>query len=177
MEVRKCGDGPERKPPAPAAPTVTVLFGGEPGGPAVGVVSIEVPLGVAARAHAWRVRRHIVIPIVGTVTMSTANETITIDTGDAALVTKEEWVSLSNPGTNAAHLLVVAGLPHSSRGSGNGHSRSKTREDPARSRPGSPLHRPWVRSPQPPGPTVAKPTPDGAGDTPRGAAARGAGVD
>lgn len=49
------------------------------------------------------------MPVAGTVTISKGAESVTVNTGDAALVRKDEAVSLANRGPEPAHVIVAAG--------------------------------------------------------------------
>lgn len=109
MELRQHGDGLVRKPPVPGGPTVTVLFGGDPGGPDVGVVQVEVPPGAGMPEHRHGGSDVVLVPVAGTVTISKGAESITINAGDAALVRKDEAVSLVNRGPETARVIVAAG--------------------------------------------------------------------
>lgn len=111
MELRQQGEGLLRKPPVAGGPTVTVLFGGEPDGPDVGVVRVEVPPGSAMPEHRHGGSDVVLLPIVGTVVIVKGAESLAAHPGDAALVRKEEAVSLRNPGTEAAQVVVAAGPP------------------------------------------------------------------
>lgn len=109
MELRKHGDALVRKPPVDGAPTITILFGGDPGGPAVGVVQVEVPPGGRMPEHRHGGSDVVLVPVAGTVTISKGTESITVNTGDAALVSKDEAVSLANGGAEPARIVVAAG--------------------------------------------------------------------
>ncbi len=111
MELRRKGEGATRKPPAPNTPTVTVLFGGEEGGPDVGVVRVAIPAGAGMPEHDHGGSDVVLLPQVGGVEISDGSGTITVGVGDAALIRKDERVSLRNPGGEVAEVLVAAGPP------------------------------------------------------------------
>lgn len=98
-----------RRPPVPNGPTVTVFFGGEAGGPDVGVVRLEVPPGAGVPAHRHNGSDVILVPIEGYVRISNAEGSIDVRPGDCALVRKDEEVSLVNPGDGTARVIVAAG--------------------------------------------------------------------
>lgn len=102
-------EGLVRKPPLPNSPTVTVMIGGEDGGPDVGLVRVHVPVGADMPPHRHYGSDVIVTPTAGMVRIVKGEESIDVRTGDSALVLKDEEVSLSNPGSEAAEIIVVAG--------------------------------------------------------------------
>lgn len=108
MELRSRGEGARRQPPAPNTPIVTVLFGGEEGGPDVGLVAVEVPPGAVMPEHDHGGSDVILIGIEGEVAIRGGGATITVANGDTALVRKHERVSLRNVGPGTARLIVAA---------------------------------------------------------------------
>lgn len=109
MELRNEADGLLRKPPVPNSPTVTVIFGGEQGGPDLGLVRVLVPAGAGMPAHRHNGSDVILTPVTGFVRISSGAETIDVHVGDSALVGKDEEVSLTNPGQEDAQVVVAAG--------------------------------------------------------------------
>lgn len=114
MKLVKQGDGLVRRPPVPNAPTVTVIVGGEEGGPDVGLVRVHVPAGAGAGmpAHRHNGSDVILTPTAGTVRISTGADFIDVNVGDSALFRKHEEVSLTNPGDQDAEIIVAAGPAH-----------------------------------------------------------------
>jgi len=111
MELVRKGEGARRQPPAPNAPTVEVLVGGEEDSPDVGVVRVSVPAGAAMPEHDHGGSDVVLVPVVGSVEISDAHGTIIVAVGDAALVRKDERVSLRNPTDSAAEIIVAAAPP------------------------------------------------------------------
>lgn len=109
MQLRREADGLVRKPPVPNSPTVTVVFGGEDGGPDVGLVRVLVPAGAGMPAHRHNGSDVILTPIAGFVRITKGQESMDVHVGDSALVDKDEEVSLMNPGEEDAHVIVAAG--------------------------------------------------------------------
>ena len=109
MEVRSRGEGPRRQP-GPNAPTVEVLFGGEPGGPDLGVVRVEVPVGVGMAEHTHGGSDIVLLPVAGAVDIAKGDEVVHVCVGDAILIRKDEAVSLSNRGDGPADLIVAEAL-------------------------------------------------------------------
>lgn len=109
MELIKHGEGLVRRPPAPNAPTVTVIAGGQEGGPDVGVVRVHVPAGAGMPAHRHNGSDVVLTPTAGMVRISKGEECIDVQVGDSALVRKDEEVSLANPGSQDAEIIVAAG--------------------------------------------------------------------
>lgn len=108
MELCRQGEGLQRSP-RQGGPVVTVLFGGDPGGPDVGVVRVDVPPGGGMPEHTHGGSDVVLVPVEGTVVISQGSESITVETGSAALVRKDEAVSLANPGEETAQVIVAAG--------------------------------------------------------------------
>lgn len=111
MELRRHDEG-VRRAPRPGGPIVSVLFGGDPDGPDVGVVRVEVPPGAGMPEHLHGGSDVVLLPVAGTVVISKGSESITVNTGDAVLVRKDEAVSLANHGSETAQVLVAAGPPN-----------------------------------------------------------------
>lgn len=111
MELCRRGEGVKRRPGFPKAPTVEVLFGGDDGGPAVGVVRVVVPAGAGMPEHDHGGSDVVLLPQVGSVEISSGEETIQVAAGDAALVRREERVSLRNPNQTDAEVIVAAAPP------------------------------------------------------------------
>lgn len=109
MQLRKETEALVRKPPVPNSPVATVFFGGEEDGPDIGMVRVQVPVGARMPAHRHNGSDVILAPLVGWVQVSKGEETIEVHPGDAALIRKDEEVSLTNPGSETAHLIVAAG--------------------------------------------------------------------
>ena len=109
MELITHDDGLLRQPPAPNAPTVTVLVGGVEGGPDVGLVKVTVPPGSGMAAHSHGGSDVILTPIVGMVRITKDAESVEVHIGDSVLVGKDEKVALTNPGDSPAEVLVAAG--------------------------------------------------------------------
>lgn len=110
MEVRTRGDGP-RHQPAPGAPLVEVLFGGEPGGPDLGVIHIEVPVGASMPAHTHGGSDIVLLPLEGAVEITKDGDTVRVGVADAILIHKDEAVALRNAGDQPAQLIVAAAPP------------------------------------------------------------------
>lgn len=111
MELIQRGKGDKRRPPAPNAPKVEVLFGGTEGGPGVGVVRVFVAPGAGMGEHDHGGSDVVLMPQVGSVEITGALGTIDVEVGDAILIRRDERVALRNPGDTDAEVLVVAGPP------------------------------------------------------------------
>ncbi|PKV99918.1 mannose-6-phosphate isomerase-like protein (cupin superfamily) [Amycolatopsis echigonensis] len=96
----------------PNAPTVTVFFGGEEGGPDVGLVRVRIPVGTSLPHHTHGGSDVILAPIAGLIRISTDDESIDAHPGDSVLVRKDDEVSLANPGEVEAQVIVAAGPPN-----------------------------------------------------------------
>ncbi len=109
MELRKLHDASVGAPAARNVPTVRIIFGGEPDGLSIAMITVDVPAGTAMPQHGHSGSDIIVMPIIGTVNIAQGNEVVVVETGDAVLVTQREAVSLTNPGTEFARLVIAAG--------------------------------------------------------------------
>ncbi len=109
MELIKQQERLLRQPPVPNAPTVEVVLGGVQGGPDIGLVRVHVPAGAGMAAHRHNGSDVILTPIAGMVRISKGEDSVEVHVGDSVLVSKEEEVSLMNPGSSAAEVIVAAG--------------------------------------------------------------------
>lgn len=109
MELRTAENAQHRRPPGENTPTIAVLFGGEEGGPDVGLVRVSVPAGSGMPAHRHGGSDVIITPVAGRVTISDGATSVDVGVGSSALVRKDEEVSLTNPGDEPAELIVAAG--------------------------------------------------------------------
>lgn len=108
MNLVKTHEGTAHQPAA-GAPTATVLFGGVDGGPDVGLVRVHVPASSGMPAHRHSGSDVILTTMTGMVQISAGDESVEVHPGDSVLITKDEAVSLTNPGASAAEVLVAAG--------------------------------------------------------------------
>lgn len=111
MELIKAGEATRKRPPTPNAPTVEVLFGGDDGGPDVGVVRVSVPVGAAMPEHDHGGSDVVLSPVAGSIEITGGGESISVGVGDTALVRKQEKVSLRNAGNVVAEVIVAAAPP------------------------------------------------------------------
>lgn len=111
MRLRTAAETPTRRAPVPNGPTVAPFFGGgEDVSQDVGLVRVTVPAGGGMPPHQHAGSDVILTAIVGSVVVSReGGQEITVRTGDAALIGRDETVALSNPGPEEAHLIVAAG--------------------------------------------------------------------
>lgn len=109
MELRTTDNTSRRRPPGENTPTATVVFGGEEGGPDVGLVRVRVPAGGGMPPHRHAGSDVIVTPVAGRVIISDGETSVDVEVGASALVLKDEEVSLTNPGDEAAEIIVSAG--------------------------------------------------------------------
>lgn len=109
MELRQLNDASVDAPAARNVPTVRIIFGGEPDGPEIAMITVDVPAGTAMPQHRHSGSDIIVMPIIGTVNIAQGNEVLVVHTGDAVLVRQQEAVSVTNPGTEFARLVIAAG--------------------------------------------------------------------
>lgn len=109
MELSSTVNSPRRQPPGENTPIVTVVFGGEEGGPDVGLVRVKVPVGAGMPAHRHGGSDVVITPVAGRVTISDGDASVDVEIGDSALIRKDEQVSLTNSGDETAEIIVSAG--------------------------------------------------------------------
>lgn len=109
MQLRKEVDAQVRQPPAPKSPTVTVYFGDSIESPDVGMVRVDIPAGAGMPPHQHNGSDVILSPVTGFIRIGKAEDSIDVHVGDAAYITRDEKVSLTNPGPEPARLIVAAG--------------------------------------------------------------------
>src|SRR5699024_9430089 len=106
------GSAPVHSANLPDSPRVSVVFGGVDDEPAdVGMVIVQLPPGAGMPAHRHHGSDVILTPTRGSVQVVKDGQEVTVTPGDALLITKEESVGLTNPGTETAELIVAAGPP------------------------------------------------------------------
>lgn len=108
MHLRQASEGRVRKPPQPDSPTVTVFFSGDETSD-LGLVRVAVPPGAGMPPHRHGGSDVVLVPTAGQVRIAKGAEEIDVHVGDVALVTKDEEVSLTNPGAETAQVIVAAG--------------------------------------------------------------------
>lgn len=109
MELITTAQGLTRQLPVPNGPTATVICGGEKGGPDVGLVRVHVPAGGGMGAHRHSGSDVVLTPVVGAVRITKDEDSIEVRVGDSALIRKDEEVSLTNPTSEPAEIIVAAG--------------------------------------------------------------------
>lgn len=110
MEVVRSGEGLVRRPPAPNPPTINVIFGGEEGGPDVGLAYVTVPSGAVFPPHKHNGSDVIISPTLGTMILQgDSGQSVEVSAGDHVLIRKEEKVGLSNLTDEDAAFIVSAG--------------------------------------------------------------------
>lgn len=108
MHLRRKADGLVRKPTEPNSPTVTIYFDGEESAN-LGLVRVVVPPGAGMPPHKHGGSDVVLVPTAGYVRVTEGTHEMEVHVGDAALITEDEEVSLTNPGNEEAHLIVAAG--------------------------------------------------------------------
>lgn len=110
MELRKEADAFIRGPGKPDSPVINVYFGGEEDSTDVGVLRVRIPVGtIGMTEHAHGGSDVVISPIAGYVRIAKGDESYDVHVGDSILIYKDEKVSLGNPGTEDAVVLVSAG--------------------------------------------------------------------
>lgn len=111
MQLRTADEALVRTTAAANGPTVTAFFGGgEADSADVGLVRVTVPPGGGMPPHQHAGSDVILTPTSGRVVITReGGHEITVATGDAALIGRDETVALTNPGEEEAHFIVAAG--------------------------------------------------------------------
>lgn len=110
MKLVTRADTDTRSPQRENAPTISVYFGAEGDSDAIGLIRIQVPPhGGGMPPHRHNGSDIVIAPIIGSVVIATAAETLEVKVGDAIQILRDESVSLSNPGSEPAEVLVAAG--------------------------------------------------------------------
>lgn len=112
MQVVRKGEGLLRRPPAPNAPTITVIFGGEEGGPELGLAHVLVPVGARMAPHVHGGSDVIITTVRGRVQITTEATVVDLPEGDHVWIGKTEAVGLTNPTDEPAEFLVAAAPPN-----------------------------------------------------------------
>ena len=110
MYVADSASTTRRSAPIPDGPTVAPLI---PAGMSdrVAVVHMEIPAGGGLPEHAHGASEIVLVPLSGCVEVRRGSRERVLATGCAAHIATGERVSLSNPGPEAATLMVVASPP------------------------------------------------------------------
>lgn len=109
MKRITAAEASQHKSPAPNGPTVSVYFGRPEDPQDVGLVKLSVQPGFGMAEHKHNGSDIILVPLTGHVVIRKGEESMELHPGDAGFVGKDEAVSLSNPGDQAAEVLVAAG--------------------------------------------------------------------
>lgn len=110
MEFRKEADSFVRGNGQPDSPVINVYFGGEEDSTDVGVLRVRIPVGTGGMTEHSHAGSDVVItPMVGFVRIGKGDESYDVHVGDSVLIYKDEKVTLGNPGTEDAVVLVSAG--------------------------------------------------------------------
>lgn len=110
MKLVTARETARRSPGSDNSPTISVYFGAEGDSPDVGVLRIKIPAhGGGMPPHRHNGSDVVIVPLVGSVVISKDEESIEVKVGDAIQILRDEAVSLSNPGSEVAEVLVAAG--------------------------------------------------------------------
>ncbi|MFF9409155.1 cupin domain-containing protein [Streptomyces anandii] len=110
MHTARAGAGTRRRAPVPHGPTAEVLVPAGASGQ-VAVLHVELPPGAALPEHDHGASQIALIPVTGTVELGHEGKSLTLTAGSVAHIATGERVTLANPGTEPASLMVVASPP------------------------------------------------------------------
>lgn len=110
MHVAEVGTSPRHRAPFPGGPEVEMLLG--PGASEqVAVIHATLPAGSSMPEHDHGASQVVVIPLAGSVELRRGEERRELRLGSAGHVATGERVSLANPGTEPASLIIVVSPP------------------------------------------------------------------
>jgi quercetin dioxygenase-like cupin family protein len=110
MLIADTADAPRGRAPLPNGPTAAALI--PPGtSERVAVVQMEIPAGGGLPEHSHGPSEIVLIPLSGTLRLEHEGQARTLESGAAAHIATGERVSLNNPGTEPATLMLVASPP------------------------------------------------------------------
>ncbi|MFS8199414.1 cupin domain-containing protein [Streptomyces sp. CWNU-52B] len=110
MYVADTGSTPRRRAPVAGGPTAAPLLTAATSD-RVAVVHLEIPPGGGLPEHDHGASQIVLIPVSGSVQVRHGGDVHTLAPGSAAHIDTGERVSLANPGTAPASLMVVASPP------------------------------------------------------------------
>lgn len=110
MLISEIRTTPRLRAPIPGGPTAAPLI---PTGVSdqVAVVHVEIPAGGGMPEHDHGASQIVLIPLSGSIEVQQANQTRILSAGMAAHIATGERVSLANPGSEPASLMVIASPP------------------------------------------------------------------
>ncbi|MGW4560845.1 cupin domain-containing protein [Streptomyces sp. NPDC004561] len=110
MHIAEIATTPRRRAPLPNGPTAALLTTAETSDQ-VAVLHVELPVGAAMPEHDHGASQIVLIPLSGSVEVRHAGEARTLTAGTTAHIATGERVSLANPGTEPASIMVLASPP------------------------------------------------------------------
>ncbi|WP_327667726.1 cupin domain-containing protein [Streptomyces sp. NBC_00485] len=110
MYVADTGSAPRRRAPVAGGPTAAPLMTATTSGQ-LAVIHLEIPPGGGMPEHDHGASQIVLIPVSGSVRVHQGRDVHTLVPGSAAHIDTGERVSLANPGTEPASLMVVASPP------------------------------------------------------------------
>ena len=111
MHVVDITTAPARRAPIPDGPTVRTLHGSPDGVAPVAVLHVTLPAGGGMPEHDHGPSHIVLIPLQGQIQLRQNGQGHDLAPGTATHIDLGERVSLSNPSTEPAELLVVAAPP------------------------------------------------------------------
>lgn len=110
MQIADISTSTRRRAPLPNGPIAQALTGLDVSDQ-LAVVHVELPAGGSMPEHDHGASQIVLIPLSGSVEVGHDGTMQTLSAGSAAHIATGERVSLANPGTEPASLMVVASPP------------------------------------------------------------------
>jgi quercetin dioxygenase-like cupin family protein len=110
MHIAETSTATRRQAPHPNGPIAQALTNSDVSDQ-LAVIHVELPAGAAMPEHDHGASQIVLIPLSGSVVVGHDGTKQTLSVGSAAHIATGERVSLENPGTEAASLMVVASPP------------------------------------------------------------------
>ncbi|WP_214364545.1 cupin domain-containing protein [Pseudonocardia sp. H11422] len=110
MNIVDVATAPARRAPMPDGPTVRPLLGADNGTP-VGVLHVTLPAGGRLPKHDHGPSHVVLVPLQGQVRLHHDGNDHDLGLGSVTHIGIGERVSLDNPGSDPAELIVVAAPP------------------------------------------------------------------
>ncbi len=110
MYLTRIGTSPRRRAPIPEGPTMEVLLAAETSDN-IAMVQVWIPPGGGLPEHDHGPSEIVLIHVAGSIQLQQGDQQHRLAPGSIAHIPAGERVSLTNPGTDAAVMMIVASPP------------------------------------------------------------------
>lgn len=107
MHLARIGTTPRRRAPIPGGPTMEVLVAGDTSD-TIGIVQVWIPPGGGLPEHDHGPSEIVLIHVSGLIELRQGDQHHSLGPGAVAHIATGERVSLTNPGTDPAVMMIVA---------------------------------------------------------------------